>query len=144
MTQQSAGPTPKEGLTATSHGVTRLLRPAKIRSALSRRWFEANMERAPTQLGPSIVELGSSYGGWAIPEGVVRPGWLCYCVGIGGDVTFDVELIRRYGVRVRASTPVPKYVDWARDQLRGVDGFSAHQAALALRDGPIRMGVTHD
>lgn len=139
---ESAGPTPEQASRLNS--IVRRLRPAKIRSAIRRRWFEATMERTARRLGPSIVELGSAYGGWAIPEAVVRPGWLCYSVGVGGDVTFDAELIRRYGARVRAFDPVPKYVDWARDELGGVEGFSVHQAALALEDGPIRMGVTHD
>jgi len=102
------------------------------------------MERTPLHPGASIVSLGSEYGGWAIPEGVVSRGWLCYSVGMGADVTFDLELIRRYGARVRGFDAVAGYVDLARERLCGVEGFSAHQAALAVANGPLRMGVTHD
>jgi len=102
------------------------------------------MERTPLVPVPGLVELGSSYGGWKIPDGVVDDTWLCYCVGVGADVTFDAELIDRYGAHVRAFEPVPKYVETARVALGHASGFSIHQAALALEDGPLRMGVTHD
>lgn len=52
-----------------------------------------------------MLELGSSYGGWVVPGQLIRPGWTCYCVGAGGDVSFDLELIRRYGATVRAVEP---------------------------------------
>lgn len=119
------------------------LRPAKISNALRRRWFEARVPRRRYAQAP-VVTLGSAYGGWSIPEGVVRPGWVCYCVGAGGDISFDLELIHRYGAVVRCVDPVPEYVRRAREDARGEAAFAAVQAALAASDGPIRMQVTHD
>ncbi len=119
------------------------LRPSKVRSALRRRRFEYVFERTPVRDGVETVALGSSYGGWVIPD-VVRPDWVCYCVGAGGDVSFDLELIKRYGVRVRAFDPVAGYVESAEREAAGESRFSIHQAAIALTDGPIRMQVTHD
>jgi FkbM family methyltransferase len=120
------------------------LRPAKIRAALRRRLFEAALERTPLHTGPRIVEVGSGYGSWPIPEGVVEPSWVCYCVGAGGDVSFDLDLIRRYGATVRAFDPVAAYIDSALAQAQGQARFSAHQAAIAKADGPLRMQLTHD
>jgi FkbM family methyltransferase len=119
------------------------LRPAKVRNALRRRWFEARVPRRSYEKA-RVVTLGSSYGGWSIPEGVVRPGWVCYCVGAGGDVSFDLELIRRYEATVRCIDPVPDYIRRACEDARGEPGFAALQAALATSDGPVRMQVTHD
>jgi FkbM family methyltransferase len=122
----------------------RKLRPAKVQGAVRRRWFERELERTPLSNGYEIVHLGSSYGGWLIPDGVVGPSWVCYCVGTGGDITFDLELVSRYGAEVRAFEPVAEYVQHAADAADGESRFSVHQAAIAMRDGPLRMQVTHD
>ncbi len=120
-------------------GTRRKLRPARVRSALARRWFEWRLERMPLEAGPRMVELGTAYGGWLVPEGIVGADWLCYCIGAGGDISFDQELIGRHGATVRAVEPVQSYVEQAREQASGEARFSITQAALTLRDGPIRM-----
>jgi len=91
-----------------------------------------------------VICLGSSYGGWLIPSGLMGNSWVCYGVGAGGDTSFDMELISRYGATVRAFDPVAGYVELANERAGGESRFSAHQAALATVDGPIRMQVTHD
>jgi FkbM family methyltransferase len=123
---------------------TTKLRPSKIRNGLTRRWFEFALERTPLHDGVDTIELGSSYGGWTMPDGVIGASWLCYCVGCGGDVSFDLELIRRYDATVRAFDAVSQYVDSAIREAGDEPRFSARQAALATRDGPIRMQITHD
>jgi len=70
--------------------------------------------------------------------------WVCYCVGAGGDVSFDLALIERHGATVRSIEPVAEYVDEARRPAGGRDRFSAYQAAIASAEGPLRMQVTHD
>jgi FkbM family methyltransferase len=122
----------------------RKLRPAKVRSALRRRWFEWRLGRLPIESGPPIVEFGSAYGGWRIPEGSVGPGDICYCVGAGGDITFDLELIRRCGAVVRAVDPVEAYEAAALEAAAGEPRFAFRRAALAVNDGPIRMQSHHE
>jgi FkbM family methyltransferase len=125
-------------------GLQRKLRPSKVRHALQRRWFEHHLERTPLREVAGMVSLGSSYGSWLVPDGLIGEGWVCYCVGAGGDVSFDLELIRRYGATVRAVEPVAGYVQEAIEAGAGEARFSVHQAAIATSDGPIRMQVTHD
>jgi FkbM family methyltransferase len=125
--------------------LTRRLRPAKIRAGLRRRDFEHRLERTGLRQAPGrLAEMGSAYGGWIMPADLIGQGWLCYCVGMGGDITFDLELVRRYGATVRGFDAVEKYVEEARERAAGVEGFSAYQAAIATSDGPLRMQVTHD
>ena len=93
---------------------------------------------------PGLVSLGSPYGGWLLPDGLIQPGWLCYCVGAGGDVSFDVALMDRFDAKVRSFDPVAEYVQAAVRDAGPDPRFSAHQAAIAGVDGPIRMQVTHD
>ncbi len=91
-----------------------------------------------------MIELGRQYGGWLVPSGLIEPSWLCYCVGAGGDISFDLALIERYGVTVRAFDPVTDYVRAATAQAGEEPRFSIHEAAVATCDGPLRVQVTRD
>jgi FkbM family methyltransferase len=123
---------------------SRKLRPAKVRSALRRRWFEHQLPRIPMQEIAGLVNLGTAYGGWTIPGDLVEPSWLCYCVGAGGDIGFDLALIRRYGATVRAFDAVADYVEQAEAEAGEEPRFSVRQAAIAVADGPLRVQITHD
>jgi FkbM family methyltransferase len=125
-------------------GVLRKLRPAKLRGAIRRRVFEWRLGRLGIEPGPPIVELGSAYGGWRIPEGAVSAGEICYCVGAGGDITFDLELIGRYGAVVRAVDPVEAYEAGALEAARGESRFTFRRVAVTTSDGPIRMQAHHE
>src|ERR1700719_1014712 len=85
----------------------RKLRPAKIRNALRRRWFEHRIGRVRLHEGPDLIHLGhASYGGWTVPGDLIGREWVCYSVGAGGDIEFDLELIRRYDAIARSSHAV--------------------------------------
>jgi FkbM family methyltransferase len=121
------------------------LRPAKVRSALARRRFEYAMSRIPVTGHGQPTDVGTPYGGWLLPVGVIEPGWCCYTVGVGGDVSFDRALLERFGAStVRAFEPVQSFVDRALAQLGGDGRFTADAVAIAAADGPIRMQATHD
>lgn len=135
---------PPEGATHETAFSLRKLRPAKVRNALRRRWFEYQLPRIKLHDAPGLVDVGTSYGGWTIPGTLIQPSWVCYCVGAGGDISFDLELIHRYGVKVRGFDAVAEYVTRAIEQAGDEPRFSAQQAAIATSDGPIRMQVTHD
>jgi FkbM family methyltransferase len=120
------------------------LRPAKVASALRRRWFEHWAPRVRLEHVPGLVDHGSAYGGWTLPARLIQPSWTCYLVGAGGDVSVDLELIRRYGVQVRSFDAVADFVESGRRDAADEPRFSAHHAAIALTDGPLRMQVSHD
>jgi FkbM family methyltransferase len=122
----------------------RKLRPAKVRSAVRRRWFEWRLRDLPLEPGPTLVDLGTVPGGWTIPDGAVSRGQICYCIGAGGDIGFDLELIRRYGAVVRAADPVPEYETEALREAGGEPRFSFRRAALSTRDGTLKMQPHHD
>jgi FkbM family methyltransferase len=121
------------------------LRPEKIKNASRRRWFEHQLERVPLRDAAGIVQLGNPhYGSWVIPGAVIEPSWICYSVGAGGNVEFDLDLVERYGVRLRSFDAVADYVQQAEQSAADEPRFSAHHAAIAAVDGPVRMQVTHD
>jgi FkbM family methyltransferase len=122
----------------------RKLRPAKLRRAIRRRWFEFRISHMSRRPAPGLEDLGSAYGGWIVPTGLIGPSWTCYSVGAGGDVSFDLELAERFDATVRAVEAVPDLVELAIREGAGESRFSAHHAAVAPHDGPLRMQVTHD
>jgi FkbM family methyltransferase len=119
------------------------LRPAKIRNAVTRRWFEHRVERLPLSPHPALEDIGTAYGGWTIPTDVIGDGWTCYCIGAGGDISFDLELIRRWNAHVRCVDPVEDFGARARRDANGDPRFSFYQVAIATHDGPVRMQVSH-
>ncbi|HUO69812.1 MAG TPA: FkbM family methyltransferase [Solirubrobacteraceae bacterium] len=122
----------------------RKLRPAKVKSAVRRRWFERRLGSLTPHEDPSILSLGTAYGGWKIPDGILTSDSICYCVGAGGDISFDLELIRRYGVQVRCFDPVEAFECSALEQAAGNPRFAFRRAAITSHDGTIRMQVHHE
>lgn len=77
-----------------------------------------------------LKKLGSDYGGWVIPTTLLSHDSICYCVGVGEDITFDLELIARYGCQVFAFDPTPRAMRYMEDQTRNIYQF--HFFALGL------------
>jgi FkbM family methyltransferase len=57
-----------------------------------------------------LIRLGSGYGGWLIPENLLSEDSVCYCAGVGEDVTFDIELIRMFNCKVFCIDPTPRSI----------------------------------
>lgn len=62
-----------------------------------------------------LVRIGSEYGGWTVPESLIEAHWICYCAGVGDDVTFDLGLIERFGCSVWAFDPTPAAAHHVRE-----------------------------
>jgi FkbM family methyltransferase len=55
-----------------------------------------------------LEKLGSDYGGWIIPSQLINERSICYLVGAGEDISFDVEVASRFHCRVYIFDPTPK------------------------------------
>jgi FkbM family methyltransferase len=71
-----------------------------------------------------MVHLGTDYGGWAVPQGVISPDSICYCVGAGEDISLEVELANRYGCKVYTFDPTPRAVTHFEKVKRAVSNGS--------------------
>ncbi|WP_329318640.1 FkbM family methyltransferase [Streptomyces sp. NBC_01262] len=60
-----------------------------------------------------MERLGSHYGGWWIPTGLLSRDAVVYAAGVGEDVTFDLALIERFGCEVWAMDPTPRSIAFA-------------------------------
>ncbi len=92
---------------------------------------------------PGLRSLGTDYGGYVVPVERIGSDWVCYCVGTGADVSFELELIESRGVEVRSFEAVENLANYVREQARGEPRLSIEHAALALEDGPVRMQRSH-
>jgi FkbM family methyltransferase len=62
-----------------------------------------------------LVRLGSDLGGWWVPSTGLSRDSVCYCVGVGEDVTFDLALVDRFNCQVVSLDPTPKAVTYMSD-----------------------------
>ncbi len=56
----------------------------------------------------NLERIGSSYGGWLVPTHLLGEHSICYCAGVGEDITFDLGLIARFNCEVYAFDPTPR------------------------------------
>jgi FkbM family methyltransferase len=115
-----------------------------MKIALRRTLFRNRVTRAVIRLllpvvdRGDLVRLGSGYGGWWVPERLVRPGATAYCAGVGHDISFDLELVERYDCEVWAFDPTPAVIEWvAGSEVPGHWHFEP--VGLWERDGTIRF-----
>ena len=78
--------------------------------------------------------LGNERAEWYIcPDGLSNRS-IVYSFGVGEDISFDLELIRRFGVRVHAFDPTPRSIAWVQSQTLPAR-FSFHKYGIGAVDG---------
>jgi len=87
---------------------------------------------AKIQKIPNLRKVGSHYGGWIIPIDFISDDSICYCVGVGEDITFDLSLISRFGCHVYAFDPTPRAIKYAQEHGCGVARF--HFSGIGVWD----------
>lgn len=60
--------------------------------------------------GTPMQLVGSSYGGWYLPQGLLQAGSQVLLAGAGTDITFDVVLAQQLGCHVHIADPTPRAV----------------------------------
>jgi FkbM family methyltransferase len=87
-----------------------------------------------TQMECQKLRLGNERAEWCIYPGALSEQSVVYSFGVGDDVSFDLELIRRFRVNVHAFDPTPRAIAWTGSQgLPG--GFIFHNYGVAAYDG---------
>ncbi len=64
---------------------------------------------------PSLF-LGTEYGGWSVIPELMPPKPCVFSVGIGQDISFDLEMIRRFNATVFGFDPTPKSRQWIQER----------------------------
>jgi FkbM family methyltransferase len=106
--------------------------PGRVRRWVLRRTFSISPRE-------DLVRLGSEYGGWTVPSTLIQSSSVCYCAGVGEDVTFDLELIRRFGCTVHAFDPTPEAHKHVESLGNLPDQFVLHRYGLWSSDDVLRF-----
>jgi FkbM family methyltransferase len=122
------------------HGVRFLLPVRRAQGALASFLLRHRIDIVPYE---KVVRIGSQYGGWLVPDGRLDSHSICYCVGIGEDITFDVGLIERYGCTVHSFDPTPVAVDFIT-RARLPEGFCFHPVGLWSSDDELLFYAPQD
>lgn len=88
--------------------------------------------------------FGSVYGGWVIPRNRLTAQSVCYCVGCGEDISFDLELIRRYSCAVYGFDPTPRSVEFVRRTAADIPAYRFRDVGIWDRDGTVRFFAPRD
>jgi FkbM family methyltransferase len=70
-----------------------------------------------------LERIGTEYGGWIVPTAMIAPYWVCYCGGVGEDITFDLGLVERFRCTVFAFDPTPRAIAHAAREGAAEAGF---------------------
>ncbi len=86
------------------------------------------------------MKLGVGDGEWTIRPDKVTRGGLVYSFGIGCDISFDLDMINRFGCEVHAFDPTPISLEWLSKQSLPA-GFHSHQFGISSHDGVANFGL---
>ncbi len=64
--------------------------------------------------------LGSEYGGWVFPKGMLNEQSICYFAGAGTDISFDLAVADQYGSQVFIFDPTPKAITHFEATKKGI------------------------
>ena len=87
---------------------------------------------------PGILELGSRYGRWAIDATRMSESTVIASFGLGDDVSFEDEVIARFGCRGVGFDPTPRSLKYLAQRVPS-PRFNSHAYALAANDGHMEM-----
>ena len=78
--------------------------------------------------------LGNSGANWCIAPDLLNEASVVYSFGVGHDVSFDLELIAKFGLTVHAFDPSPRCLEWVKQQSLP-SRFVLHEVGIGKIDG---------
>lgn len=82
------------------------------------------------------VNMGTTYGGYAVIPALLDAGSVVYSFGVGEDASFDLAMIERFGLTVHAFDPTPRSLAWVEQQSWPAQ-FVFHPLGVAAADGTL-------
>ncbi len=129
---------PPEAARTDSRRMTNKLLPETLRTWRYRLFYKVLLENRGERL-----RLGKEAGGcsWTIcPTGLTNES-VVYTGGVGNDVSFETELVGRYGCRIVLCDPSPTGARTMALPQNRIPQFTFVQAALANRHGKIQLAA---
>jgi hypothetical protein len=102
-----------------------------------RAWRGQDLLQRP-QMRCQTLTLGSDGSAWSICRSSLSSQSVVYSVGVGEEISFDLELIHRFGVTVHAFDPTPRSIAWVQSRPLPPE-FVFHSYGIAGQDGMRRF-----
>jgi len=80
------------------------------------------------------MKLGRESACWCVCPAELSAASVVYSFGVGEDISFDLALIDRFGLRVEAFDPTPRSIEWLQNQTLPAE-FVFHAYGVAEFDG---------
>ena len=83
----------------------------KLRHYLSffkNQYYQRKMRKFISKTNLTFEKFGTPYGIGVIPKNFLNSQSICYSAGAGEDISFELELIKRYGCKVCIFDPTPR------------------------------------
>ena len=80
------------------------------------------------------VTLGNEKACWCICPQNLSTSSVVYSIGVGEDISFDLALIQKFGMKVHAFDPTPRSIEWLQGQ-KSPPEFVFHAYGVAGFDG---------
>jgi FkbM family methyltransferase len=122
-----------DGRARTGEVVLHLIR--RVRYHLNRLLLRGSLR---IDRGTQVEQIGSGYGSWVVPVGVLDEGSVCYCAGVGEDTQLDEELLRR-GHTVVGIDPTPRAIAHAGRVRARCPGYRLEPVGLWSARGVARF-----
>ena len=80
--------------------------------------------------------LGNSYGGFYINTNGLNENSIVYSIGIGEDISFDLDVISKFNCKVFAFDPTPKSIIWVKNNVLDFNkSFIFHEYGISAKSG---------
>ncbi len=93
-----------------------------------------------------LIRIGTNYGGWTIPKNFLDQDSICYCAGVGEDISFDIGLIQRYNCNVYSFDPTPRaisHIDYVRENISSEKTAYINNGALSYKLDALKLTRLH-
>lgn len=131
-------------LTVGKNGLTTPVRASRFVRLTRRVARELLPLTVPSVRREDLANLGSSYGGWTVPLGLLDADSVVYSVGLGEDASFDLALIDRVGCTVHVFDPTPRAVEYGRSLAADRPAFEFHPVGVWSRSDELTFYAPQD
>lgn len=91
-----------------------------------------------------LERLGDEGGAWIVPTSLISAGSLCYCAGVGEDISFDRALVERFGCEVHAFDPTPRAIAYVGAHAADLPRFHFAPVGVWKEDAALRFFAPSD
>jgi len=102
-------------------------------------WWTKLMKRHLVPTTHTLEELGIGYGGWVVPTDMIQSDWVIYSFGIGEDITFDADLMKRFDCTVHGFDPTPRAIAYIEANQDKYPNFKFYPYGVWSEDTQVKF-----